>query len=70
MKNIFVVLALVAMAGCSHMPWRDSSGGMSSRDMGSSSMGSGTSMPGTDTYNDYTRGTYNPATGLPVPAGP
>jgi hypothetical protein len=37
MKNVFVILAVVAMAGCSHMPWRSSSGGMNSESGSSTS---------------------------------
>lgn len=87
MKKVFVLLALVAMAGCSNMHWpgrSSSSGTTGSSSMGSSSMSSSgtsssgmsssysgvTAMPGTDAYTDYSKGTYNPATGLPVPAGP
>lgn len=76
MKKVFVILAVMAMTGCSnmHMPWQSSSGSTSSSGMSSSGMSSSmvgtTAMPGTDAYNDNSRGTYNPASGLPVPAGP
>lgn len=62
MKNVFVILALVAIAGCSGM--RQSSGMM-----GSGTMGSGTSG---DTSKDYSdAGIYNPGNWAPIPiSGP
>ena len=67
MKNVFVILALVGMAGCSSMPWDSSSGGMSSSGMES---GGTTAGPGTEAYVDPSAGVYNPRTGLPATDGP
>lgn len=55
MKKVFVILALVAMAGCSNMHWpgrSSSSGSAGSSNMGSSSMGASsmTSESGLSSY--------------------
>ena len=66
MKNLFVILAVVAMAGCTNMPWRSSSGSMSSSGMESRSSSGATAVQSEET----TRGMYNPynASGeFPVP---
>lgn len=58
MKNLFVILAIAAMAGCSNMPWeKSSSGSMSSSGMESGST-SATSQRGA--YSEDTKGLYNP----------
>jgi len=59
MKNIFVILALVAIAGCSGMRQGSSSGGMGSES------GSGSSMTGSYVYPQGPASEVTPNNSLP-----